>query len=325
MERKEWAGLLQRGVWKGLSTTWVLAKVIVPITIVVTLLKHTPVIDWIVWLCAPLMHLVGLSGEAAMVLALGWVMNIYAAIGGIVSLDLNGGEIFILSVMLSFCHNLFVETVVARRIGLNAAIVVGLRMGVAFLSAFALHHLLGIEGSGAAGAVGTGVERLPYLWEQSLFTTGQEVLLTAWKAVWQLALIVIPLMFVIQILKELRVLDKIAHLMTPVLRLLGLPNHAAIPLLAGIWFGLAYGAGVIIEATQEKPMSKRELYLIMLFLILSHAVVEDTVLFLPVGVNAMYLLGIRLLMAVVLTALVARMWRRRSTHESNESHTELLG
>lgn len=315
----------KRGLFKGLQTTWELAKVIVPITIVVTLLKHTPVIDWVVWLFAPMMELIGLPGEAAMVLALGWVMNLYAAIGAMVSLDFATAELFILCVMLSFCHNLLVETAVARRIGLNSLIVVGTRIGVAFVSAYLLHLALGNEPTQAvAGAAGAGVERLPYLWEQSLLTTGGEVLLTAWTAVWQLAAIVIPLMFVIQILKEKRTLDKIAHKMNPLLRGLGLPEQAAIPMLAGIWFGLAYGAGVIIEAARENPMPKRDLYLLMLFLILCHAVVEDTLIFVPLFLEATstvwYLLLIRLAAAVVLTAVLARIWRSGRGVKENSSN-----
>lgn len=298
--------MMGRGLLSGLKTTWTLGKIVVPITVIVTLLKHTPVIEWIVWLFAPVMSFVGLPGEAAVVLALGWVLNLYAGIGAIFSLQLAGPQIFILAVMMSFAHNLFVETAVARRMGLSGAIVVGVRIGTALLSGASLHLILGNEITSAAGSY---QHVTSYLWQTPILDTAGEVLRTAFTAVWQLALIVIPLMFVIQILKELHVLDKLAHWTHPFLRWLGMSEKAAIPMLAGIWFGLAYGAGVILEATREHPLSKREMYLIITFLVLCHAVVEDTLLFLPLGVNGWYLLAIRLVAAIVVTAVLARIWK----------------
>jgi len=303
--------MVGRGLQKGLQTTWELSKIILPITIVVTLLKHTPVIEWIVVLFSPLMNLFGLPGEAAVVLALGFMLNLYAAIGAIFSLQLSVPEIFILSVMLSFCHNLLVETAVAKRIGLNAAVVVAIRMGSAFVSGVLLHLTMGNVVQEVAGSY---THNITYLWQMPILDTAKEVFVTAFKGIGQLALIVIPLMAVIQVLKEKKVLDKLSHMMYPLLRWLGMSEKAAIPMLAGIWFGLAFGAGVIIEATRETPLPKRELYLIMIFLVLCHAVVEDTLLFLPLGVNGWYLLGIRLLSAIVLTIIVARLWRATSNN-----------
>lgn len=303
-------GMVMRGLQKGLLTTWELGKIIIPITIGVTLVKHTPIIEWIMTLFSPVMGILGLPGEAAVVLALGCVLNIYAAIGAIFSLQLAVPEIFILSVMLSFCHNLLVETAVAKRIGLSAPIVVGIRVAAAFVSGIVLNLSFGHQVEQAAG----NYEHLAYLWQVPVLDTIVEVLKTAGNAIWQLALIVIPLMAVIQILKELNVLDKIAHTVHPLLRWIGLPKEAAIPMLAGLYFGLAYGAGVIIEATRENPLPRRELYLIMTFLVLCHAVVEDTLLFVPLGVNGWYLLLIRLITAILLTAIVARIWRVNKTN-----------
>lgn len=46
-----------------------------------------------------------------------------------------------------------------------------------------------------------------------------------------------------------------------------------------------------------------------LFLATCHAVVEDTLIFVVLGGNGWIMLGVRLLLAVGLTALVARMLR----------------
>lgn len=308
------AGVYRRGLQSGLQTTWVLGKVIVPITVVVTILKHTPAIHWLVALFAPLMNWFGLPGEAAVVLGLGFVLNLYAAIGAIFVLPLNVHEIFILSVMLSFAHNLLVETAVAKRTGLSALVIVSLRIGAAFVAA-AILRFLSFSAGGDVTANAGNVSFDPYLWNMPVSVFLLELLDKAWSAVWQLAVIVIPLMFIIQILKEVRFLDRLANWMRPVTYFLGLPEKASIPLLAGIFFGLAYGAGVILQATKEEHFSRRELYLMFMFLILCHAVVEDTLLFVPPGVNPWLLFGTRLSTAVVLTAVLSRVWRVRAVKQ----------
>lgn len=77
----------------------------------------------------------------------------------------------------------------------------------------------------------------------------------------------------------------------------------------GLTFGLAFGAGVILEQVREQEFTKREVTLMILFLCACHAVIEDTLIFIPLGINVLPLLVIRLLVAVVLTLLISRMWR----------------
>ena len=50
--------------------------------------------------------------------------------------------------------------------------------------------------------------------------------------------------------------------------------------------------------------------LALIFLVTCHAVVEDTVIFIPLGIPVLPLLGIRFLMAVILTVTVATIWNR---------------
>ncbi|BCJ87929.1 nucleoside recognition domain-containing protein [Effusibacillus dendaii] len=301
-------GVWKRGLQAGLKTTWILSKIIVPVTIAVTFLKHTPVISWVVSLFAPVMNWLGLPGEAAIVLAFGYILNLYAAIGAMFVLPLSSYAIFVLAIMLSFCHNLLVETAVAKRMGLSATVVFLIRLSASFGSAVLIRLFAGSGQAAADGKIGQ-VPLDPYFWQMGLFQFVGELLHQAWSAVWQLAIIVIPLMLAIQILKEIHFLDRLSRIMGPVTKLLGIRMNLSIPLLAGIFFGLAYGAGVILEATQKEHFSKRELYLLVLFLVLCHAVVEDTLLFVPLGVNAWLLLGMRLLAAIGVTACLSRIWR----------------
>lgn len=67
----------KRGLYKGLSTTWSLSKVVVPIYVAVTFLSFTPLLQKIASFFAPLMKWVGLPGEASLAIVMGNVLNIY--------------------------------------------------------------------------------------------------------------------------------------------------------------------------------------------------------------------------------------------------------
>jgi hypothetical protein len=133
---------LKRGFMSGLKITWKLSKILVPVYFIVTVLKYTPIINWISMGFAPLMKFFGLPGEAAIVFVMGNFVNLYAAIGAMASLDLTLKEIYILAIMLSFCHSLIVETALAKKIGLSAINVITVRIGLAVVSGITFNFLL---------------------------------------------------------------------------------------------------------------------------------------------------------------------------------------
>lgn len=126
----------------------------------------------------------------------------------------------------------------------------------------------------------------------------------------QLAVIVIPLMLGIQILKELKWIHIFSRWMAPVTKVLGMKENTSLTLAAGLVFGLAYGAGVMIQAVKEDGVSKRDLTLAFIFLVSCHAVVEDTLVFVPLGIPVWPLLLIRLATAILLTMLISFIWNR---------------
>lgn len=134
---------LKKGFVKGLETTWLLVKITLPVYIIVSLLRATPVLDWTASLFQPIMGLFGLPGEASIVLVLGNVLNLFAAIGAIKAMSLTAGQITTLALMLSFAHSLPVETAVAQKLGLKILPVIGLRLGLAAISGLVCGHIVG--------------------------------------------------------------------------------------------------------------------------------------------------------------------------------------
>ena len=126
----------------------------------------------------------------------------------------------------------------------------------------------------------------------------------------KLLLIIVPLVTLFEILRYLPVFRRSRRSIDSLMRGMGLSREAAVPLFTGIFLGIAYGAGIIIRVSQEKGLSRRELFLVGLFLATCHAVVEDTLLFVVLGGNGWIMLGMRLLLASAFTVALARFWRR---------------
>ncbi|MDI6705828.1 MAG: nucleoside recognition protein [Bacillota bacterium] len=126
------------------------------------------------------------------------------------------------------------------------------------------------------------------------------------KSVYTIARVVIPIMVLMEAGRAYRVLDRVAERAKRFTRVLGLSGEAAFPLTVGVIFGLAFGAGVIIQWAKEGTLKKRDLYLLSFFLISCHAVIEDTLVFVAIGANGALLLGCRLTAAVLTTLVLSK-------------------
>ncbi len=293
------------GLKAGLRTAWMLGKVVFPVTLVVTVLQYTAVYEALISLIEPAMGWFGLPGEAAVPLVLGNLLNTYAAVAAILTMELSVKQVFILAVMINFSHMLPVESAVCRRIGASATLVTLVRLTLALAAGLVLNLVWSGGGQPAEFAVAAPGDSAPSGWVGIL----GDGLQSAASGLLQLALIVIPVMMFIQILKDLKVLDWFAARMRPLMRPLGLPDRGSVTMASGLLFGLAFGAGVIMGQAREQKFSRRELTLIVLFLSACHAIIEDTLVFVPLGVDVVPLVAIRVTVAVALTLAIALLWK----------------
>ncbi|GBF35017.1 nucleoside binding-domain containing protein Yvo D [Desulfocucumis palustris] len=134
--------VLKRGMQKGLQTMWALAKVIVPVYVGVTFLKHTPLMEIIANFFEPFMSIFGLPGEASVALVLGNLLNIYAALGAISSLDLSAKAITTIAAMLLISHSLLIESAVSARTGVSAVTMTVFRLSLSLAAGVLLNIML---------------------------------------------------------------------------------------------------------------------------------------------------------------------------------------
>ena len=194
----------------------------------------------------------------------------------------------------------------ALRVGVKLWVVLVVRIGLSFVSALTIRFLW--HGGGEVAKYGLMPDTVaePNGW-------GEIILLGLEKAsfgILQLAIIVIPLMIIVQYLRDLNYLQKMSDALAPFTKVIGVRPNASMTLVAGLVVGLAYGAGLMIQAVEEDGVSKKDATLAFIFLIACHAVVEDTLIFMPLGIPIWPLLAIRLVTAFVLTIIVAFLWKR---------------
>lgn len=133
-----------------------------------------------------------------------------------------------------------------------------------------------------------------------------EAAIGSFNSIKQIAFIVIPIMIVMEILKDIGILDRLARLFSPLVKIYGMKKEAGFPLVIGIVIGLSYGAGIILQTAKEDKLSRRDLYLLTYFLVAAHAVFEDTAIFMAFGVNGLFLFVMRLSVAALFTFLASR-------------------
>ena len=139
---------IKRGFTKSLSLLLMLTKIIVPVTILVAVLDHFGIVENIAHFFSPAMALLGLPGEATIILLLGFFINLYAALGVIAAISLSPQQLTVLALMLGICHELPVETMVCRYTGLPVPVSALLRIVTAFIAGFALHLTYTLFGGG---------------------------------------------------------------------------------------------------------------------------------------------------------------------------------
>ena len=91
------------GTWK--SSVWLL-KLMIPISLAVTLMQHLGVLAWIAVRVNPLFVHLGLPGESSVAFLSGAAAGTYAGLAAMMSIPLTMKQASILALMIALCHSL---------------------------------------------------------------------------------------------------------------------------------------------------------------------------------------------------------------------------
>ncbi len=289
---------IKSGVKQGLKKGWNgllwLLKIIVPISFVTTVLVNYGLIYKLDFILTPVMNALSLPASAAIVIIVGLFTGIYGTVAALSVMPFSMDHMILIAIFTLISHNLFQESLVQGKSGMNMAFAASFRLVMAWLVTFICAQFIGgstaLPGSSAATALAV---------EPKIFTD----MISIWggntfKLSVQIFCIIMPLMVVLELAKIFNIITFVTRLVSPVLTVMGLKRSTGMLWLTAAIFGLAYGSAVMVEETQNNEYDKDELTRLHLSIGINHAMVEDPALFLPLGLPVFWLWIPRLMAAI---------------------------
>ena len=287
---------IRHAIKPALKTAVWLISIMVPISFAVTLLQHWGVLEYIAHVLEPACKLFGLRGEAALVIVTSSLMNIYSAIAVIQSIPFTAREICIMALMCLIAHNMIVETIVQKKTGSNGLRMICLRFAGAAIGGIFLNMILPEDNTIAMHGIASG--HLSFLELMQNWLIG-----TLWLTL-KMVCIVVSLNILQRILDEFGVLNMVARWILPIMKPMGLPANTAFLWIVANIVGLAYGAAVLIEHRKENKISAEDADILNHHIAISHSLLEDTSLFLAIGVGLGWITLPRIALAIITVWLI---------------------
>ncbi len=278
------------------TVVW-LMKLMLPITLAVAILDFMGVIVAISEIFEPLFNAIGLRGEAAIVYITSALGSIYAAIGVMAGFGFDLREVTIMATMCLICHNLIIETKVQQKAGSPWWYIVGIRLIFGIVAGYALNLIIPnpLEGK----LLMPEMAAKPTTWAEVFLFWSYTILPLTIKV-----LIFVALLNILQgILKEFNLIDKMIKPLQPFMRLLGLAESTTFLWIVVNTLGLAYGAMVMSAEIAKGEITKREARLFNTSAAMNHSMLEDSLLFMALGVAVWWVLIPRLVFAIGLVWL----------------------
>ena len=270
----------------------------VPISLAVTLMQYTGVLQWLAQYLNPLFVHLGLPGESAVIFMSGAAAGTYAGIAAMMSLPLTFKQASILAAMIALCHALPMECAVNRKTGSSFWTMASIRIAMALLCALLLNVILPPDNS-------------PYFYIGAPADSGLYDVTTVWLlSQLKMSALVVALIYVLMVmqraLEEYHLLRPISHALSPLMSVFGLPRSAAYMWLVGNVLGISYGSAVMLEMEHKGLISKADANDVNYHLIMNHSMLEDTIVFAAAGISAWLLLSVRMALALIVV------WSRKA-------------
>ena len=125
---------IKSGIRKGFNISGKIVVYTFPFYIFIDWLKYSGFLSVIGDFFKPITHLMGLPGEATIVLLSGFLINLYPAIASMVALNLTVKQITIIGIVLGIAHNLIIEGIVLSKSGVKIYITILFRLFLAIIT-----------------------------------------------------------------------------------------------------------------------------------------------------------------------------------------------
>ena len=287
--------LLRDSLRSAFSSALLILKYVVPFYLLADILDHFDLLRHLGFLFAPLTGLLDLPTGAAVALAGGVFINVYAAIALAAPLGLSPYQWTVLGVFIGVCHSMPVESAIMARIGLSWTYSILLRtIGacVAVVPVLLLPaSLFGPAAPPAAASLPAAVD--PTFIGMLAHSLGGALVLSA-KIILLVSLIIVTM----DLVKSTRfVQERLARVNT------------GLSIIVGQLLGITYGASILIREADRGALSREDILFVGTFLMICHAIIEDVLLFVLLGANWLVIVTVRLGAAILISYGVLYLYR----------------
>ena len=291
--------------------SWNLFKIMIPTLIIVKMCQEVGADIWLAELMRPIMGVMSLPAELAIILTTTMLTNPYAGIIVAASIpemaNLNVGQMSVLALFMLFTHSLPVEVLISRRAGVRARITLAVRIGGSILACMILAQLFKITGWYSEPAT----IHIPQI---SIDTSWLGWLRGQLLSLMMIQVIIIVLLFFLEILRLIGVEKLMRMLLAPFLRSMKIGERASTIAIVGVTLGLGFGGGLLIKDVETGEIPKEDVFGILCFINLLHSVFEDTAIVMLLGPSLLIVLGFRFVFSFVLIYLIMIAVQRLPKH-----------
>jgi len=278
-----------------LSTTWIILKLVIPIFILADVLFYYNVFSHVAFLIEPFTSIIGLPVETSLAIISGMFLNVYGAVAFAAPLDLSIHQWSILAVFVGINHALVVEGVIMKKLGVSNLYSYSLRISMAFLVGY-ITSLMPASWFSASSMATSVFEEKIYNGFFDLITNS---FINASILTVKIVLLITALIFIMDFIKSRKFIKDSAKNVS-----------TSFSLGVGIILGITYGAGVLIKEAQSGNISRNDLFYISTFLMICHAIIEDTLLFVIFGADFTMVVIIRTLAAIVISFILLQFYKK---------------
>lgn len=269
-----------------------LLSIMIPVSLGVTLLKYAGILEILAGYMDPLFKLAGLPGDAAIVFITSICLNIYSAIAVISTIPFTGRELTILALMCLISHSYFLETPIQKKTGSSAVKMVAVRFTYSFIAAGLLNFIMPPD-TGAAVTASASISG----------SNDLTVVLSAWVSnslllIVEILILLSLLMILQRVLDEFGIIKWMSKTFSPLMKVLGLPESVTFLWIVAYTLGLAYGSAIMLEESENGRLSREDADLLNHHIAISHSLLEDTLLFVAIGVPAMWIIFPRIFLSM---------------------------
>ena len=277
-----------------LQSTWIILQLVIPIYILADILFYYNLLEKIAFLFEPFTGILGLPPEAALSLISGMFLNLYAAVAFAAPLDMSPHQWSVLAIFLGVCHSLIVENVIMKKLGIPNLYSYALRIGGGLLIAWITVQMPS-SWFHATVTSQTFTEKHYESFTDLISTSFVNASILTVKIV----ILITALVFIMDFIKTRPFVQNSAKNVSK-----------GFTITVGIILGITYGAGMLIKEKQSGTLSPHDVFYIGTFLMISHAMIEDPLLFAIFGADVTMVIAIRMVAAIVIAGGFSLLYRR---------------